>query len=249
MARKRPSRHSADQFALFLATLGNSLEGEEGAKFAEAIGKLVRNSNGTGDAGCGNSVTSVKPTARSTPLPERPAFERIEQAARGTTEQRSALMQLIGQLVFSWSNNESLLVYVLMLLLGTDERSAAAVFATLNTTRARLELVRRLMVLKVADPVVGKELEHVLERLNDAGRVRNEFLHAAYSVNELGEITHPQAMRFVERRGHVSFGDRQPIDEKRHIELRRVIGELASLNRTLRNLLPRLKQAISTLER
>jgi len=249
MARKRPSRHSADQFALFLATLRNSLEGEEGTKFAEAMGKLVRNSTGATDAGSGNGAATPKTSAEPSPLPAPPPFERIERAARGTAEQRSILMQLIGQVVFGWSNNESLLVYVLMLLLGTDERSAAAVFATLNTTRARLDLVRRLMVLKVTDPAVGKELEHVLERLSEAGRVRNEFLHAAYSVNELGEITHTQAMRFVEKRGHVSFGDRQPIDEKRHIELRRVIAELASLNRTLWDLLPRLKQAITTLER
>ena len=247
MARKRPSRHSADQFALFLATLRDSLEGQEGTKFAEAIGKLVHNSTGGTNVTPGTGAATPKASAQ--PLPERPAFERIEQAARGTAEQRSALMQLIGQLVFSWSNNESLLVYVLMLLLGTDERSAAAVFATLNTTRARLDLVRRLTVLKVTDPGIGKELEQVLERLSDAGRVRNEFLHAAYSVNELGEITHTQAMRFVEKRGHVSFGDRQPIDEKRHIEVRRVIGELASLNRTLWDLLPRLKQAIATPER
>ena len=44
----------------------------------------------------------------------------------------------MGHLICSWSNNESLFIYVLMILLRTDEASAAVVFATLNTTRADL---------------------------------------------------------------------------------------------------------------
>jgi hypothetical protein len=51
-------------------------------------------------------------------------------------------MALIGNLVVSWSNNETLLIYILMLLLDTDQSSAAIVFASLNTTRARLDLIR-----------------------------------------------------------------------------------------------------------
>ena len=41
----------------------------------------------------------------------------------------------MGHLICSWSNSESLFIYVLMILLRTDEASAAVEFATLNTTR------------------------------------------------------------------------------------------------------------------
>jgi hypothetical protein len=41
----------------------------------------------------------------------------------------------MGHLICSWSNSESLFICVLMILLRTDEASAAVVFATLNTTR------------------------------------------------------------------------------------------------------------------
>ena len=41
----------------------------------------------------------------------------------------------MGHLICSWSNSESLFIYALMILLRTDEASAAVVFATLNTTR------------------------------------------------------------------------------------------------------------------
>lgn len=70
---------------------------------------------------------SVSPTSSAatpppaTLLPPRPDFAAIEKAARDTAADRQNLMTLIGQLVFSWSNNESLLIYVLMLLLKTPE--------------------------------------------------------------------------------------------------------------------------------
>ena len=45
------------------------------------------------------------------------------------------VLALMGHLICSWSNSESLFIFVLMILLRTDEASAAVVFATLNTTR------------------------------------------------------------------------------------------------------------------
>ncbi len=238
MARKKPSRHTADQFALFVQRITGSLEGDQGATFAAALGRLIHNGSAA------NSSSGIAPAALQDSAPtERPPSKYAEQAARNTVVQRDALFQLIGQLVLSWSNNENLLGHVLMLLLGTDDRSAAAVFATLTTTRARLDLVRRLMMLNVADPATRRELEGVLERFSDAGRVRNEVLHAMHFTDEPDEITEAQAMHYVEKAGRPSFDDRQPIDEKRFVELRDIGNEMASLNRDLRELLPRLKAA------
>ncbi len=98
------------------------------------------------------------------------------------------------------------------------------------------------MLLKVSDNAVRHDLERIIERFNEAGRVRNEILHAMYSVNDRGEITHTQSMRFVEKRGRISFGDRQPINGDRLAELKQVSQELRSLNRALWDLLPRLRQ-------
>ena len=49
---------------------------------------------------------------------------------------------------------ESLFIYILMLLMETDEATAAIVFATLNTTRARIDLIERLAKIKVGDKKV-----------------------------------------------------------------------------------------------
>ena len=160
MPRKRPSAHSDQQFAVFLDKIKNTLHADEGAKFEAALRKLILKDSGQDrpadpavaqDGTSPSLAASPVAPAPATLLPPRPDFAAIETAARDTAADRQNLMTLIGQLVFSWSNNESLLIYVLMLLLKTDERSAAVVFSTLNTTRARLDLVRRLSLLHLRD--------------------------------------------------------------------------------------------------
>jgi len=58
-------------------------------------------------------------------LPPRPDFDALEAAARRSSEQRLTLLAQIGDLNFAWSNNESMFIYVLMLLLDTSEPAAA----------------------------------------------------------------------------------------------------------------------------
>lgn len=255
MPRKRPSVHSDEQFAVFLDKIKNTLDSEEGAKFEEILRKLIRKDNGQGRPANGAATqddTSPSPPPAPTPpspanlLPPRPDFAAIEKAARDTAADRQNLMTLIGQLVFSWSNNESLLIYVLMVLLRTDERSAAVVFSTLNTTRARLDLVRRLSLLHLHDPAARAKVDRTIELFNDANRIRNEFMHAMYLVNEQGQITHTQMLRFIEKRGRASFGDRQPIDAKRMQTLSDVHDRLGQLNRQLWDLLPLLQAAMAS---
>src|SRR5262245_28630419 len=69
-------------------------------------------------------------------LPPKPDFSAIEAAAVKGGGRRTVTLTLIGNLVHCWSNDESLFIYILMLLMETDEASSAIVFATLNTTRA-----------------------------------------------------------------------------------------------------------------
>ena len=70
------------------------------------------------------------------PLPLRPI------GARSFSDDRESDLQLV--------EGRRLSIYVLMILLRTNEASAAVVFATLNTTRARLDLIQRLA--KIGSP-------------------------------------------------------------------------------------------------
>ena len=84
-------------------------------------------------------------------LPPKPDFDTLAAAAPASADRRTFVLALMGNLICSWSNNESLFIYVLMILLRTDEAAAAVVFATLNTTRARLDLIQRLAKIRVSD--------------------------------------------------------------------------------------------------
>jgi hypothetical protein len=181
-----------------------------------------------------------------TRLPPSPDFTAIETAATGSAEHRNAVLALIGNIVFSWSNNESMFLYVLMLLMETSETVAAVVFATVNTTRARLELIQRLARARLADRAIARELDALIERFNECTRLRNEFNHSMFVVSESGELTHTQSLRIQERRGRMAFGMRKSLDDNRLNEMREGVAELARLNRDLWAFLPRLEAYIAS---
>lgn len=174
-------------------------------------------------------------------LPPPPDFDALARAAEGSVEGRTQVLSLIGHLVFSWSNNESLFIYVLMVLLETDEVSAAIVFATLNTTRARLDLVQRLAKAKVTDRALASELDALVARFSRQTKLRNDLNHSMYTVDAAGEITHTRLMKLEERRGGLAFGRVREMDRARIAELAEAIREHGALNRDLWAFLPRLE--------
>jgi Asp-tRNA(Asn)/Glu-tRNA(Gln) amidotransferase C subunit len=122
-----------------------------------------------------------------------------------------------------------------MLLLETDEASAAVVFGTLNTTRARIDLIERLAKLKIKDKAVEKKLDDIIERFSETTRLRNEFNHCMYVVDEHGEITHTNNMRVQEVRGQLQLGVVRPMDDERLRELQESIRAMTALNRDIWN--------------
>jgi hypothetical protein len=181
----------------------------------------------------------------STQLPPRPDFEAIEAAAPASADRRTLILALIGNLSFSWSNNESLFIYVLMLLLNTDEVSAATVHATLNTTRARLELIQRLAKVHIKDRAIERSLDKIIERFNECTRVRNEFNHCMFSVNADGEITQTQSIKIMQRRDRLQWAEVKPMDDARVREMLATTDELKQINRDIWDFLPQLAEHLS----
>jgi hypothetical protein len=178
-------------------------------------------------------------------LPPRPDFESIEAVAPRSADRRTSVLALIGNLVFSWSNNESLFIYLLMILLKTDQTSAAIVFATLNTTRARLDLIQRLAKLQVKDRAISRQLNELIDRFNEYTRIRNEFNHCMYKVSGRGDITHTHSIRIVETRKRLQLGEVKPMDDTRIKEMMETIQGLKALNRDIWDFLPRLEQHLN----
>lgn len=174
-------------------------------------------------------------------LPPKPDFDLMAAAAPASADRRTFVLALMGNLICSWSNNESLFIYVLMLLLRTDEASAAVVFATLNTTRARLDLIQRLAKIKITDKALARSLTALIERFSESTRVRNELNHCMFIFDSKGAITHTQSMRLMETRSSLKFGEIKPLDESRLQEMVQTTREMTKINREIWDLLPRLE--------
>jgi hypothetical protein len=177
-------------------------------------------------------------------LPPKPDFAAIEAAAHGSANRRTFIMALIGNLVYTWANNESMFIYVLMVLMNTDETSAAVVFTTLNTTRARLDLVERLAKLKINDKPVQKALDRIVTQFNELTKLRNEFNHCMYTLNENGEITHTHSIRMQDVKGKLQLGVVRKMDDARINDILAAIRTMTKLNRDIWDFLPRLQNSL-----
>jgi Asp-tRNA(Asn)/Glu-tRNA(Gln) amidotransferase C subunit len=177
-------------------------------------------------------------------LPPKPDFAAIEAAAHGSANRRTFIMALIGNLVYSWANNESMFIYVLMVLMNTDEASAAVVFTTLNTTRARLDLVERLARIKIRDKSIQKALERIITQFNELTKLRNEFNHCMYTLNERGEITHTHSIRMQDVKGKLQLGVVRKMDDARINDILAAVRDMTKLNREIWDFLPRLQGSL-----
>jgi DNA integrity scanning protein DisA with diadenylate cyclase activity len=178
------------------------------------------------------------------PLPPRPDFEAIEAAAPASSNRRTHILALIGNLVFAWANNESMFIYIMMILMETDQTSATITFGTLNTTRARLDLIQRLAKAKINDKATAKELDALIERFNDCTRIRNEFNHCIYTLNDKGEISQTQSLRIQEVKGRLQLGTVRKMDDLRIKEMVETFTDMKQLNRDIWDFLPRLEKHV-----
>jgi hypothetical protein len=180
----------------------------------------------------------------ATRIPPSPNFKAMEDAAPSSAGQRHDIVAHVGNLVFTWSNNESLFIYLLQILLETDFEAAAITFVTLNTTRARLDLVRRLTKLRVRDPEIVQKVEKLIERFNDCTKLRNELNHSIYELDASGCITHSSELRVSEAKDGLRLASRRPFDAARIRQIEGTVRKLTKLNRDLWAFMPELERAL-----
>jgi hypothetical protein len=144
-----------------------------------------------------------------------------------------SLLALIGELNLNWSNNESLFIYIIKALLRTDDACAAIVFATLNTTRSRLDLISRLARVKLKGSPLQRELKEIVQAFLARTRFRNELSHATFISSPSGEITHTLSTKLDERGGALIFGTQRSVDRQRTNEIAQEIAALKSLNKRI----------------
>lgn len=140
------------------------------------------------------------------------------------------ILLLVGELNYTWTNTESLLIYLIAGLAGVDKETAIVIFLTLNTTRARLDLVERLAKLPKTKSACRKDVLVLTARLASQQKLRNKYNHCVYSFDAAGRLSHTQLMRIVDTARNIHYGKVEPIDQNELERIRLAIREIAEAN-------------------
>jgi hypothetical protein len=143
------------------------------------------------------------------------------------------ILLLVGKLNYTWTNTESLLIYLIAGLARVDKETAIVIFLTLNTTRARMDLVERLAKLPKCPRPLRGEVLGVLGRMNAQGKLRNKYSHCIYSFDEKGDISHTQLLRIFDSKDEIKYGKVEALDQNEIEGIQKSIDDIAEVNREI----------------
>ncbi len=144
-----------------------------------------------------------------------------------------AFLLLIGKLNYSWTNTESLLIHLIAGLSGMDKEIATVVFLTLNTTRARVELVERLSKLDRIQAGERKRILALTGRVQRQSALRNRYNHCIYAFDSEGGNPRSILMRIADRKDKLMIGQVNDLDAAAAQAVEAAIEELKSINRDI----------------
>lgn len=142
-----------------------------------------------------------------------------------------AVLLRVGILNYTWTNTESLLIHLIAGLAGVTKEKAVVIFLTLNTTRARIDLVERLA--KLPD-IAAKERARILDLTAQFQRespVRNKYNHCIYSFDPTDGALSTILMRISDRDEAIRLGRKERADRDELAAIDAAIARLSSLNR------------------
>lgn len=143
------------------------------------------------------------------------------------------ILLLIGQLNYTWTNTESLLIYLIAGLARVDKETAIVIFLTLNTTRARIELVERLSKLAKNPTDRRREILAVTEQLTQQAKLRNKYSHCIYSFDETGTSGSTQLMRIFDAKDDIRYGKIEELDDAEVSKITNCINDIKNTNTTI----------------
>ena len=166
---------------------------------------------------------------------------RASSALTETPETRfDHLILLVGRLNYMWTNTESLLIHLIAGLTGTDKNVAVVIFLTLNTTRARIDLVERLAKMEGRSPEIRDPILNHTQRLSRLSAIRNKYNHCIYSFDPESGIPKTILMRIADRKTDIKMGRQDTIDDKAMKDIEGVVDQLSEANRDIWKLIAQL---------
>ncbi|MCD2184181.1 hypothetical protein [Rhizobium sp. GN54] len=143
------------------------------------------------------------------------------------------ILLLVGQLNYTWTNTESLLIHMIAGLARVDKETAIVIFLTLNTTRARIDLVERLTKMQKTPPECRNDVLEATRRLSEQAKLRNKYNHCIYSFDPDSGQGLTQLMRIFDSKDEVKYGKVEALDDQEVTRIRECIASLVAINRTL----------------
>lgn len=140
---------------------------------------------------------------------------------------------LVGRLNYTWTNTESLLIHFIAGLSEIDKETATVIFLTLNTTRARLDIVERLSKL---ERIPAPERERVLsltKRIQGQSALRNRYNHCIYAFDSEGGSPRSILMRIADRKDHLLMGQVHTLDHSAAKDVEDAIAALQQINQDI----------------
>ncbi|HVW56705.1 MAG TPA: hypothetical protein VHC00_13560 [Rhizobiaceae bacterium] len=143
------------------------------------------------------------------------------------------ILLLIGRLNYTWTNTESLLIHLIAGLAKVEKETAIVIFLTLNTTRARIDLVERLAKMAKTPRQCRDDVLPLLERLNQQAKLRNKYSHCIYSFDAKGDISHTHLMRIFDGKETIKYGKVEALDNEETGRISACIQDIAAVNKEI----------------
>jgi hypothetical protein len=149
------------------------------------------------------------------------------------SEDFERFLLLLGRMNYSWTNTESLLIHFIAGLVGCDKEKAVVVFLTLNTTRARIDLVERLAKLERTPEAERERVLALTAEFLRLATLRNRYNHCIYAFDSSSGGVRSIMMRISDRKDRIKLGRNDEIDDAAAGEIETSLARLADLNRRM----------------
>lgn len=142
-----------------------------------------------------------------------------------------SLLLLTGRLNYAWTNTESLLIHLIAGLAKTDKDRAVVIFLTLNTTRARVDLVERLAKLDDTPVVQRTRVLEFTQAMMKYSSLRNRYSHSIYAFDPESGDARTIMMRIADRKDGLKIGRSDEINAAAITNIETAIADLGVLNK------------------
>jgi hypothetical protein len=136
----------------------------------------------------------------------------------------------IGKLNYTWTNTESLLIHFIAGLARCDKETAVIIFLTLNTSRARLDLVERLAKLPRVPAGERQAVLDLTREMAGLAGLRNRYNHCIYAFDQHDGSARTIMMRIADRKNEIRVGATHELDAKALQEIDGCLSKLAAIN-------------------